>query len=69
MSSKWITPDNVHLWPNCLTPDCDNKSCVSLDSEYCGPCTMKIRNLTLEEAHLQIKQRREEAFGKGCDED
>ena len=65
---NWITPENVDSWPNCKTPDCENKSCVSLDSEYCGPCTMRIRGLTLEEAHRQVKEAREKAFGVGCDD-
>lgn len=65
---NWITSRNVNSWPNCKTPDCENKSCVSLDSEYCGPCTMRIRGLTLEEAHQQVKENREKAFGVGCDD-
>jgi len=26
-------------WPNCRTPDCGNKACLSLKSPLCFPCT------------------------------
>ncbi len=28
----------LRRWPNCITPDCSGKSCLSLDSRYCYPC-------------------------------
>jgi len=64
----WIDKNNVHLWPNCVTPDCENKQCSVLDSEHCFPCTMRIRRMDPNEGRRLIKQRREEAFGVGCDD-
>jgi len=26
------------VWPNCTTPDCDNKQCTWADVPYCFPC-------------------------------
>jgi hypothetical protein len=26
-------------WPNCRTPDCENKACLSVGSRDCFPCT------------------------------
>jgi hypothetical protein len=63
------TPKGLAEWPDCLTPDCEHKACGPLQSEYCFPCTILMRGITAEEGRAQIKSRREEVFGKECDDD
>jgi hypothetical protein len=67
MKIKWISKENVHLWPNCATPDCEYKACTVLDSTHCFPCTMRLRKMDPEEGRKLIKSIREKAFGVGCD--
>ena len=67
--SRWIDETNVHLWANCTTPDCEHKACTVLDSELCFPCTMRVRKMSPDEGRRLIKERREEAFGVGCDKE
>jgi hypothetical protein len=67
MNNPWINEDNVHLWQNCETPDCENRACTVLDSVWCFPCTMRVRKMSPEDGRRLIKQRREETFGVGCD--
>jgi hypothetical protein len=43
-------------WPNCATPDCENKACLSLNSAYCYPCTRLRDGLTW----AQVKAEQEE---------
>jgi hypothetical protein len=30
---------HLKLWPNCAVPDCPNKCCLRLRSEFCYPHT------------------------------
>ena len=48
-------------WPNCATPDCENKACLSLNSPYCYPCTRLRDGLTWEQVQAEIEANREEA--------
>lgn len=32
-------------WPNCTTPDCENKACIP--SDKCHPCTVKFYGYNL----------------------
>jgi len=32
----------LDVWPNCETPDCQNKACVRLNSRFCNPCTDRL---------------------------
>jgi hypothetical protein len=50
------------------TPGCQAKSCGPLASSYCFPHTIFIRQISKEEGRAQIKARREQAFGVGCDD-
>ena len=34
--------DLLPFWPNCATPDCQNKACVRLQSKFCDPCTHRL---------------------------
>jgi len=62
------TPEAFAAWPDCYWPGCPNKSCGPLGSSYCFPHTIQIRGISAEEGRAQIKRRREEAFGVGCDD-
>lgn len=42
MRKEEINPKVIDCWPNCQTPDCDNKCCVSRNSIYCSPCTDRL---------------------------
>ena len=37
----------LDLWPDCASPGCRNKCCLSLDSRYCHPHTMLRRRSQL----------------------
>lgn len=63
------TPEAFSKWPECYWPNCTAKSCGPLGSSYCFPHTIFIRGITTEEGRRQIKERREQAFGVGCDDD
>jgi hypothetical protein len=64
------TPEAFAAWPDCHWPDgCANKSCGPLGSSYCFPHTILIRGISAEEGRRQIKARREQAFGAGCDDE
>ena len=75
-SHEWVDagPDGLPkeeafaAWPDCYWPDCPHKSCGPLGSSYCFPHTIAIRGITAEEGRAQIKARREQAFGVGCDD-
>lgn len=62
------TREAFDAWPDCRWPGCPNKSCGLLQSSLCFPHTISVRGISAEEGRLQIKLRREEAFGKGCDD-
>ena len=47
-------------WPNCATPDCENKACLSLNSPYCYPCTRLRDGLTWDEVQQEIEENRNE---------
>ena len=40
MSGSCSMAQSMKKWPNCAVPDCPNKSCLSLHSEYCWPHTV-----------------------------
>jgi hypothetical protein len=29
----------LNEWPDCITPDCQNKACLSIGSPFCFPCS------------------------------
>lgn len=35
---KWIRPTDLDTWPNCATPDCENKRCMWSGEVWCHPC-------------------------------
>jgi hypothetical protein len=84
MSNKIFDPDHEFIetgldglpteeafarWPDCHWPGCDAKSCGPLGSSYCFPHTIALRDISAEEGRRQIKKRREQVFGAGCDDD
>lgn len=52
------TPKGAKMtgWPNCATPDCENKSCLSLNSPYCYPCTRLRDGLSWAEVSTEIAE-------------
>lgn len=54
----------LEWWPNCATPDCDNKSCLSWQSVHCFPCTLRLRGITREEALAEIDAIRKRSIGE-----
>jgi hypothetical protein len=62
------TQEAFDAWPNCRWPGCENKSCGPLDSSLCFPHTIQLRGITAEQGRAEIHARREQAFGKGCDD-
>jgi hypothetical protein len=62
------TAEAFAKWPDCHWPGCQAKSCGPLASSYCFPHTIFIRQISEEEGRAQIKARREQAFGVGCDD-
>jgi hypothetical protein len=36
------TLTTLNAWPNCQTPDCENKASARLNSIYCHPCTGRL---------------------------
>jgi hypothetical protein len=52
-------------WPNCATPDCENKACLSLSSAYCYPCTRLRDGLTWAEVQAEIEANRQSSQGGG----
>lgn len=40
---------NVDAWPNCSTPDCEFKSCLSEGSDKCYGCLMGTPRQTMEQ--------------------
>jgi hypothetical protein len=52
--------DQLANWPNCKTPDCPNKCCRIMESEFCSPCSAKRRGISLKEWSQRIFQRSKE---------
>ena len=50
--------DALGEWPNCATPDCENKACLSLSSAYCYPCTRLRDGLTWEQVRAEQEENR-----------
>ena len=48
-------------WPNCATPDCENKACLSLNSAFCYPCTRLRDGLTWEQVRKEMDENRRKA--------
>lgn len=45
-------------WPNCVTPDCEHKSCRIMESVYCSPCSARVAGVSLAQWSEMIDERR-----------
>ena len=52
--------DFLAEWPNCATPDCGYKCCRIMDSIFCSPCNIHMRQITRDQWAAMIDARRKE---------
>lgn len=58
MTTTLIPEEELEAWPNCKTPDCPNKCCRVMGSEYCSPCSALREGISLYDWQQRIRKRR-----------